>query len=809
MNNDSEHQLSEKLHDLRTPLNQIMGFSEMLIEVAEEDGHNELLNGLGMVRDAAVELTSLLQDKKFIVTTPQPDREYWPLGDVVRDAINRVLGFVDPILEGSVGDRFGTCRDDLSKIRSAARHFLDTAVSSGLLIRLETTRHWDNSPAAFRKKPSQGPADVHGKVLIVDDENLNREILCRRLQREGYQANGAASGREALDILRKEPFDAILLDILMPEMSGIEVLQALKQDAHLRHLPVIMLSAITDIDRVVRCIELGAEDFLPKPTNSVLLRARLGACLEKKQLRDQEQAHFQALHAEKERLSVTLRSLADAVVTTDAAGRVVLLNDVAASLTGVSREGATGLPLEEVFRIYDRATGRPAANVAAEVLARNAVVESDPGIAIMPPDGIERLVSLRCAPIYNHEGVIHGTVVVVRDITEKEKMAEELLRASKLQSIGVLAGGLAHDFNNMLTAVQGNLSLLREMPGMQPDALLSIQEAERGALRVQELTQYLLTFSEGGAPIKQLFQAGKLIQETSAFVVRGSNVNCEFHLASDLWETEADPNQIAQVISNIVLNAVEATPNGGKIEVSAKNVTAPPANLLPGDYLCVTVQDRGIGISPEHLPRIYDPFFTTKKQARGLGLAAAYSIIQRHGGHIAVESGEGMGTTVTFHLYAVRSVAPVIESAPDRGQEPPVANVVSEAPPKRGNLRVLVMDDDESIRILTGVMFKQLGYDVVSVPDGDSALLAHADAVAAGRPFDLVVMDLTIPGGMGGKEAIRRLREKDTTVRAIVSSGYSHDPVMAHYAEHGFDGVLPKPYARKGLIDTLKQLHLA
>jgi len=281
MDNDSEHQLSQKLHDLRTPLNQIIGFSEMLMEIAEEEGRGDLSDGLGMVREAGVELTSLLQDKKFVATKPQPGREYLPLGDMVREAIHRVLGFTDSILDEAEGDRSGTYREDLGKIRSAACHFLDTAVSSGLLIRLETTRHWDNSPAAFRRPASSGPMKADGKVLIVDDENLNREILCRRLQREGYEARGAASGREALDILRGEPFDAILLDILMPEMSGIEVLQALKQDSQLRHLPVIMLSAITDIDRVVRCIELGAEDFLPKPTNSVLLRARLGACLEK------------------------------------------------------------------------------------------------------------------------------------------------------------------------------------------------------------------------------------------------------------------------------------------------------------------------------------------------------------------------------------------------------------------------------------------------------------------------------------------------------------------------------------------------
>jgi len=809
MDNDSERQLSEKLHDLRTPLNQIIGFSEMLIEIAEEEGLSDLLEGLGMVREAGVELTGLLQDKNLIATTPQPDREFWPLGHVVDNAIKRVIKFVDSVLDRPDNERFSVCRDDLEKIRSAARHFLETAGSSSLLIRLETARHWDNAPAAFTRKSSPTSVPIgRGRVLIVDDESLNREILCRRLQREGYQASGAASGREALDILRRESFDAVLLDILMPEMGGIEVLQTLKQDPQLRHIPVIMLSALTEVERVVRCIELGAEDYLPKPTNSVLLRARLGACLEKKQLRDQEQAHFQALHAEKERLSVTLRSLADAVITTDAAGRIVLLNDVAVALTGISREAATGRPLEEVFRIYHRASGQPAANVVIEVLEKNTVVESESGIALMPPDGIERLVSLRSAPIHDHEGVINGTVVVVRDITEKEKMAEELLRASKLQSIGVLAGGLAHDFNNMLTAVQGNLSLLRVLPSLPPDALPSIREAERGALRVQELTQYLLTFSEGGAPIKQVIQARKLIKETSAFVVRGSNVNCEFSLAADLWETEADPNQIAQVISNIVLNAVEATPNGGKIHVNAENVTAPPAHLPHGDYLCVIVRDQGTGISPEHLSRIYDPFFTTKKQARGLGLAAAYSIIQRHGGHVSVSSAVGAGTTVTFHLRAIRPLVSAQPPAP--GISPaPAAEVVSKTETSREKLRVLIMDDDDSIRMLAGIMFKQLGYDVVTTPDGEGALTAHAEAIKGGKPFNLVVMDLTIPGGMGGKEAIRRLREKDTEVLAIVSSGYSHDPVMAQYAQHGFNGVLPKPYARNGLIEALKQLSLA
>ena len=360
-------------------------------------------------------------------------------------------------------------------------------------------------------------------MLVVDDESLNREMLIRRLQREGCHPAGACSGPEALELLGRDQFDVILLDIQMPGMNGIEVLQVLKQDAQFRHLPVIMLSALTDVDRVARCIELGADDYLPKPINAVLLRARLGACLEKKRFRDQEQVQ-----------------------------------------------------------------------------------------------------------------------------------AEELLRTSKLQSIGALAGGLAHDFNNMLTAVLGNLSLLRYRGTLPAEALPQIVEAERGALRAQELTRYLLTFAEGGAPIKESVAVAPLLRETSAFVLRGSHVQGDIHIPSDLWALSADPNQLAQVISNVVLNAMEATPGGGGIQVSAENATSAP-HLPDGDYVAIRVRDFGVGIATDRLPRIFDPFFTTKNQARGLGLAAAYSIVQRHGGHIGVESAPAVGTTVMIYLPASRA----------------------------------------------------------------------------------------------------------------------------------------------------------
>jgi len=661
---EQEQRLSGLLHDLRTPLNQIIGLSEMLIEIAEEKGDTDLSVGLGTVREGGLDLAAMLGDKSIISTTAQAGGEYWALTDASRASIGRVLGFCELALSEPAAPRLDDYRDDLQLICTAARHFLAGARASGLYIRLHTAKHWDHTVPMAR--PAGGPTLTGGKMLVVDDESVNREMLIRRLQREGGKPTGARSGPEALELLRRESFDVILLDIQMPGMTGIEVLQFLKEDAQFRHLPVVMLSALTDVDRVARCIELGAEDYLPKPINSVLLRARLGACLEKKRFRDQEMAQ-----------------------------------------------------------------------------------------------------------------------------------AEELLRTSKLQSIGALAGGLAHDFNNMLTAVLGNLSLLRYRGCCPADALPQIIEAERGALRAQELTRYLLTFAEGGAPIKESVPLAPLLRDTSGFVLRGSNVHCDIQLPPDLWALHADPNQLAQVISNIVLNAMEATPGAGEILLRAENTTKAP-HLPDGDYVAITVQDFGIGIAPDRLSRIFDPFFTTKNQARGLGLAAAYSIVQRHGGHISVESALGIGTTVAICLPASRTVVPgaPVTAAP----KAPVA-----ASSER-HLRVLLMDDEEPIRHLVTLALGMVKHEVVCTEDGDAFLAAHAAAKAAGHPFDIAVLGLTIPGGMGGKEAIRALRERDQEIRAIVSSGYSTDPVMSQCREYGFDAVLPKPYVVSDLLRVVQQL---
>ena len=312
-------------------------------------------------------------------------------------------------------------------------------------------------------------------------------------------------------------------------------------------------------------------------------------------------------------------------------------------------------------------------------------------------------------------------------------------------------------------------------------------------MRAKSLTQQLLTFSKGGKPLKTMIALREVIREATGFALRGSNVRCEFLLPDHLWAVEADEGQIVQVINNLVLNAVQAMPGGGLVAVHAENV--PAGTDRPGDVpqVRIAIRDHGMGIPEEHLPRIFDPYFTTKKAGSGLGLATCYSIVSNHGGHFAVSSAVGQGTTMTFSLPAVVG----------EGQDTAVR---TEAAPPRGKGRILVMDDEDAIRTVARAMLSRLGYRVEVAPDGQAAIELYQQARNAGDAFDMVIMDLTVPGGMGGKDAIKLLRSLDPNVTAIVSSGYADDPVMSEYQAYGFRGVVPKPFTVRELGRVLQQL---
>jgi len=497
-----------------------------------------------------------------------------------------------------------------------------------------------------------------------------------------------------------------------------------------------------------------------------------------------------ALLDEFELLSTTLESIEDAVCTITVDGDIVLLNEVAEKLTGVSHLEAVGCPVADVFRARDANSGEWLEDPFARVLQDGRSLRGEGEWLLVARDGRERSVAHSVAPIKSARGETHGAVLVMRDVTEKRRMHEEILKASKLESLGVLAGGIAHDFNNILTAVLGHISLARL--GVEDDeTITTLQSAERATLRARDLTHQLMTFSKGGAPLTKAASIGDLLRESASFALSGTCARLDCRIDDGLDTVEADEVQLSRVIHNLVLNAAQAMPKGGIVSIRGRNEYLEPGNPLSlgvGDYVVIDVADQGVGIPREQLVRIFDPYYTTKESGSGLGLAICYSIVRRHGGVITVDSGEGQGTTFRIYLRATR--APVVERS------------VREEEMDVSDLRVLVIDDEELVRDVLARLLRRMGAEVSCVADGEAGMERYEAAKRTSKPFDAVILDLTIAGGgMGGKETIRRLLRFDPDCRAIVCSGYSNDPVLVDYRNHGFRGRVTKPFR----VDDLRR----
>ncbi|MBN1350004.1 PAS domain S-box protein [candidate division KSB1 bacterium] len=499
----------------------------------------------------------------------------------------------------------------------------------------------------------------------------------------------------------------------------------------------------------------------------------------------------EALEAEKERLAVTLRSIGDGVIKTDINGHIVLINKVAETLTGWTQEEAANRLLSEVFHIIDEKDRKRCQNPVDEVLKTGKIVGLNNGTILISSNNEERIIADSAAPIYDRKNKIIGVVLVFRDIVEERKLEEEIQKAQKLESIGLLAGGIAHDFNNILTAIMGNISLAKADLSKTSELFEILTEAEKASVQAKNLTHQLLTFARGGAPLKKAASIAELIRNSAAFTLSGSNVRCEYHFSKDTWAVEVDTGQISQVIQNIIVNSKQAMPKGGTIRVDVENVVIDDEKRLPvkkGKYVKISFADEGVGISTEHLPKVFDPYFTTKREGSGLGLTICYSIIKKHGGFIFAESVVNNGAT--FAIYLPVSEKPIITS-----EEIPVT-----FPPRKG--KILVMDDEAFIRHFLNRMLPRFGYMVEIVENGSDAIKRYFNALDSPQPFDAVILDLTIPGGMGGKETIEKLLQIDPSVKAIVASGYSNDPIMADYQDYGFAGAIFKPYK----IDELQMV---
>jgi PAS domain S-box-containing protein len=478
------------------------------------------------------------------------------------------------------------------------------------------------------------------------------------------------------------------------------------------------------------------------------------------------------------------------VIDTDL--RLVRLNQKGYDFFGYAPEEVIGKNWLDM-RLPERERDRVKALVRGELAGKPIPVSTENPVVIR--SGEERMVAWHDSLLRDAEGRVTGLISSGVDVTDRVRLEQELQRMDKLESLGILAGGIAHDFNNMLTGIIGNINLAR----IEDDADRSrelLQEAEQEILQARGLSQQLLTFAKGGAPVRSVQDVAQILREAVSFALRGSGVSAHFDVPADLSWASVDKGQLSQVFSNITINANEAMPSGGMISVVARNVTVKVGEypgLSPGDYVRIDICDTGVGIAEADLRRIFVPFFSTKRRGSGLGLATSYAIVHKHDGYIGVTSTPGTGTTFSILL----PTAPV---SPSRQSSETSSLGFS------GHGRALVMDDEPAVRQVVVAMLKKLGYEAEAVPDGASVLRAAAEAHASGRPFSIIVMDLTIPGGMGGEEACVALRGQHTTAFLIASSGYATDPVMAQYRSYQFDAVLAKPYSFAELTSVLASL---
>lgn len=570
-----------------------------------------------------------------------------------------------------------------------------------------------------------------------------------------------------------------------------------------------VLSEVLENGLICEHGESGSEELLAE-TMGLLGRisdtlARAGGLPEKQSFKETEaksSSETGKYADESDILAFSLACVSDAIFIVDKAATVIACNGAAEKLCDTSAERLRGKLVSEILTLIDESTLEECHDPSADIFAGDKPRERRCTMSI---EGMaERTVIVRGEVMPGRDGEVRGMALIIRDCTRQEQLEEELLRIRKLESVGMLAGGIAHDFNNILTGIITNLFMARMSACQNEEACNLIADAEKAAFRATRLTKQLLTFSQGGAPVKEKTSVGQLIEETVGFSLSGSNVDYKLHFSEELHQVEVDKGQIDQVLHNLIMNAAQAMPEGGTVTISAENWNSakvisqedrspvPTEPLMEGEYVRISVRDEGPGIPRKHLGKIFDPYFSTKEGGSGLGLTIAYSIVKKHGGHMEVESQPGHGSVFSFYIPAI------IDMESEEKSEPVIQSI------ERGN--ILVMDDDVIIRTVVDKLLKKSGYNVVSVTNGSDALQAYIDAFNRGKRFEFVIMDLTIPGGMGGKETVLKMKEFDRNAKVIVFSGYSNDPILTNYRDYGFDGVLRKPFSTDELIRLIQNI---
>ena len=615
------------------------------------------------------------------------------------------------------------------------------------------------------------------KILIIEDDALSRTLLEKAATERGHQVVACESAEAAILLCSHEVFPMMILDLRLPGMDGLEFCRWIRSQPWSERTFILVATVRNQPQDLQAVLEAGANDYLSKPFDVRLLRIRI-TIAERQVMEIRKRREVQELNKS------ILRSAQDGYWMIDSEGRILEVNKAYCQATGYSPEDLLTKNISEI----ELSTQTEFANRMINVLS----VGGD-RFEIRHRGKQGQVIDFD-ATLNQMAGEEDRFFMLFRDNTERKRTNEERLRTSKLESIGILAGGIAHEFNNALTAVIGNLSLTQsELPHKHP-AVEWLTNAQSAAARATGLARQLLTFAKGGGPIKKPTSIRELLRNTLDQESATGPIQISGKLAEDLWSAEVDAPQIGEVIDHLIANAKEALSGAGKVVVEAHNVVAEAGSdlhLKPGHYTCFSVTDSGPGIPQDLLPRIFDPFFSTKGANRGLGLTISYSIVRKHGGTLVVDSQPGGGCTCQVYLPALPSAVTSAANAP--------AEVLTRA-------NVLLMDDDPAIREFVPIILSRYGYQVTVSKEGHEAIEVYSAAKKRGSPFDAVIMDLTIPEGMGGKATIEALLKVDPKARAIVCSGYCHDPVMANFESYGFKGRLQKPFTGEDLSGALSAI---
>ncbi len=499
------------------------------------------------------------------------------------------------------------------------------------------------------------------------------------------------------------------------------------------------------------------------------------------------------IHEEKDLLLITLKSIGDGVIACDRHGRIRLLNRVAEQLTGWTTRDAQGKAVEDVFTIVNETTGFPCESPTHRIIEEARILGLAKNTVLVSRDGTRRIIADSGAPIISSDGKVAGAVLVFRDITETRKFEEELQKAKRFESLGTLASGIAHDFNNILTGIFGYIGLaqLETEPGTKIHERLSL--AEKGLTKARDLSNQLLSFSKGRPPVKSAVSFFEKVRQVIMFALRGSNVSCEFSFPEENPRIEIDEAQIIQVLDTLTMNALKSMPDGGSIKVYGGRFRVDEKSLLnlpPGDYVKISIQDHGPGLSREVLSKVFDPYSSTPWYGSGLSLSISHTIMRNHGGLITAESDPPGGAV--FNLFLPIATVQVRERSAQKAS--PTAQ------------KILIMDDEAIVLDVTQEILQHMGYESETATNGADAVEKYRQAMQKGRPFDLVILDLTVPGGMGARDSLMKLLAINPQVKAVVSSGYSQGPMMTDFSEYGFAGAIQKPYDMTNLGALLKRI---